>query len=212
MLFVRKLCSAKNKGGRVLHFMGALDLTVQVYNISSRATKEDLITFFSYCGNIDEIQLQGDGDGSQLAVVTFKQPYAFKTALLLNDAILIDRRVCISPLEKDIVPIIFCFSEREQTQGTTTKVATRRGHEILSKVSDKVTDKVTGIGKTLAKQASTAMLSAEQTVGSVGSTISNSSYFTTSTLWLSNALGRAAKSAVQLGHGKARHQSSGKKK
>lgn len=37
--------------------MGVVDLTVQVINISPRATREDLVALFSYCGTVDEIKL-----------------------------------------------------------------------------------------------------------------------------------------------------------
>ncbi|URE13677.1 hypothetical protein MUK42_24623 [Musa troglodytarum] len=82
---------------RVVHFMGALDLTVKVSNISPKTSRADLILFFSYCGTVYEIQLQRDGVQSQTALVTFGQPYAFQTALLLNSAPILDRSVRILP-------------------------------------------------------------------------------------------------------------------
>ncbi|OVA17334.1 RNA recognition motif domain [Macleaya cordata] len=63
----------------------------------------DLNTFFSYCGTVSHSQLinshrKEDQQSSQFALVTFAQPYALKTALLLNDAIIVDSRICILPL------------------------------------------------------------------------------------------------------------------
>lgn len=69
--------------------MGTLSLTVKVTEISKNATPEDVISFFSYCGTIDDLELRSsrneDGkETAQTALVTFKLPYAFQTALLLN--------------------------------------------------------------------------------------------------------------------------------
>ncbi|KAK1271823.1 hypothetical protein QJS04_geneDACA012705 [Acorus gramineus] len=81
--------------------MGAMDLSVQVLNIPSKTTQEDLITFFSYCGSVDEIQLKRSNNGNQTqeALVTFRQPYARQTALLLNDATISGNRVRVLPVE-----------------------------------------------------------------------------------------------------------------
>ncbi|KAK1319057.1 hypothetical protein QJS10_CPB04g01241 [Acorus calamus] len=81
--------------------MGAMDLSVQVLNIPSKTTQEDLITFFSYCGSVDEIQLKRSNNGNQTqeALVTFRQPYARQTALLLNDATISGNRVRVLPGE-----------------------------------------------------------------------------------------------------------------
>jgi RNA recognition motif-containing protein len=38
--------------------MGTVDLTVQVINISPKATKQDLVALFSYCGTVHEIKLE----------------------------------------------------------------------------------------------------------------------------------------------------------
>ncbi|KAH9323741.1 hypothetical protein KI387_018380, partial [Taxus chinensis] len=73
--------------------------TVRVSNVSVRATKRDIQDFFSFSGDIDHIQMQSDGDFSQLAFVTFKDPQALDTALLLSGATIIDQSVNISPVE-----------------------------------------------------------------------------------------------------------------
>lgn len=73
--------------------------TVRVSNVSIRATKRDIQDFFSFSGDIDHIQLQNDGEHSQVAFVTFKDPQALDTALLLSGATIVDRSVNISPVE-----------------------------------------------------------------------------------------------------------------
>ncbi|KAH0466690.1 hypothetical protein IEQ34_003928 [Dendrobium chrysotoxum] len=88
------------------------DLTVQVLNISPATTREDLTVFFSYCGTVDKIQLKKDNDSSQSAFVTFRQPYAVRTSLLLNDALIGDRHVKINRLPKlTSIPVIFGSSK-----------------------------------------------------------------------------------------------------
>lgn len=67
--------------------MGTPGLTVKVTEISKNATPEDVISFFSYCGTVDDLEFKSSKEGKeavQSALVTFKQPYAFQTALLLN--------------------------------------------------------------------------------------------------------------------------------
>ncbi|XP_072950234.1 protein vip1-like isoform X2 [Typha angustifolia] len=103
--------------------MGTLDLTVQVTNISPKTTKTDLLIFFSYCGTVDEIQLQREGDQSQLATVTFSQPYALKTALLLNGASIGDRRVRVLPLEN--ITDIPVESSESEFDNMSTKLSNR---------------------------------------------------------------------------------------
>lgn len=189
--------------------MGAQDLSVQVLNISPRTTKEDVITLFSYCGTVDDTQLQRDGDESQSAVLTFRQPYAFKTALLLNDAILADRRIRVLPLENWSVPITIRSSVKKQIEGLpAAQPAANRKHEVLNKVTDRVSD----AAKILLQQSNTAISAAEQTVSSIGTTISNSSYFAKGTRWLSGMLDSTSKSRVQLGNAKARNPNSRKQK
>uniref|UniRef100_A0A7N0UIL5 RRM domain-containing protein n=1 Tax=Kalanchoe fedtschenkoi TaxID=63787 RepID=A0A7N0UIL5_KALFE len=65
--------------------MCVLGLTVQVLNIPPMVTVSDLKLFFSYCGFTENIWLQrNDKDRTQMGYVTFRQPYAFRTALLLD--------------------------------------------------------------------------------------------------------------------------------
>lgn len=71
------------------------DYTVQVCNLSTKATVQDVKQFFSYSGTVKKAKLQRAGQWSQVAFVTFKEPYASETAVLLNGATIIDQRVRI---------------------------------------------------------------------------------------------------------------------
>jgi RNA recognition motif-containing protein len=73
------------------------DYTVQVCNLSPKATMKDVKQFFSYSGTGKNVKLQSAGQWAQLALVTFKEPYALETAVLLSGATIIDQKVCIVP-------------------------------------------------------------------------------------------------------------------
>eukprot|EP01018_Ginkgo_biloba_P011773 Gb_32242 [translate_table: standard] len=77
--------------------------TVRVTNVSLRATKRDIQDFFSFSGEIDRIELRGDNEHSQVVFVTFKDPQALDTALLLSGATIVDQSVNIHPVE-DYLP------------------------------------------------------------------------------------------------------------
>ncbi|KAK9934222.1 hypothetical protein M0R45_021374 [Rubus argutus] len=85
--------------------MDTRDLTIQVLNLSSRVTLTDLISFFSYCGTVHNVQLLRDKDQLPYALVTFVQPYAFQTALLLDDAMFAGKPICILPACDMKIPI-----------------------------------------------------------------------------------------------------------
>lgn len=69
--------------------------TVQVMNLSPYATEEIVRDFFSHSGTVESVELERTGEEAQVAFVTFKEPYAVETAVLLSGATIIDQRVCI---------------------------------------------------------------------------------------------------------------------
>ncbi|KAJ0974623.1 hypothetical protein J5N97_016588 [Dioscorea zingiberensis] len=91
-------------------------LTVKVLDVSPKTTIEDLIYFFcSYCGTIDEIKLQwSENDQSMMAYVTFRNPFAFEAALLLDDAVIVDRKVRVQPSENFMIDIPIKSSETKK--------------------------------------------------------------------------------------------------
>lgn len=88
-----------------ISLMDTRDLTIQVLNLSSRVTLTDLISFFSYCGTVHNVQILRDKDQLPYALVTFVQPYAFQTALLLDDAMFAGKPICILPACDMKIPI-----------------------------------------------------------------------------------------------------------
>ncbi|MQL91606.1 hypothetical protein Taro_024215 [Colocasia esculenta] len=176
--------------------MGTLDLSVKVLNISPKVTVEELCTFFSFCGTVDDIKLQREGDKDQpySATVTFKQPYAFQTALLLDGG---------KPVASQ--------------QPSVTQVMVKKGHEVLNyarALDDKY--KVRESGREVVQhtvlQTRTAMSAAEQTAGRMGTAFVHSSCFSKSALWVAGVLDRASKYAAALGNLKLKDETDSRKK
>lgn len=151
--------------------------------------------------------------------MTFSQPYAVQTALLLNDAIIVDRRVRILPLENvTSVRIINCTSENinierdgggfvPATRSAVQAVAVR-GQEALSKAKEQALD----TGRTLAQKANSTISIAEQTAGGIGSAVVSSDCFSKGALWLSGILDRASKTVAELGNVKGKNTTSRKQR
>ncbi|KAJ7970965.1 binding partner of ACD11 1 [Quillaja saponaria] len=70
--------------------------TAEVTNLSPKATEKDVYDFFANCGVIEHLEIIGSGEYSCTSYVTFKDPYALATALLLNGSVIVDQCVCIS--------------------------------------------------------------------------------------------------------------------
>jgi len=59
--------------------------TVNVENISTKTSEDEIKSFFSFCGKIQSISVKPSGEDTQSASVTFEKPAAAKTALLLDN-------------------------------------------------------------------------------------------------------------------------------
>jgi len=69
---------------------------VFVSNISPNATEKTVSDFFSFCGRIIRLNLR-NVEGFQEAVVVFETDSAAKTALLLTNALIVDRPITVVP-------------------------------------------------------------------------------------------------------------------
>ncbi|KAJ4986055.1 RNA recognition domain-containing protein [Stagonosporopsis vannaccii] len=58
--------------------------TVHVENISTKTSEDEIKSFFSFCGKIQDISVKSTGGDTQSASVTFEKAAAAKTALLLD--------------------------------------------------------------------------------------------------------------------------------
>lgn len=72
--------------------------SVLVTNISPSATNKTVADFFAFCGNISSLTMRnqnGSTENVQEAVIEFSQEAATKTALLLTNALIIDRPITV---------------------------------------------------------------------------------------------------------------------
>lgn len=112
--------------------------TVKVANVSLKASARDIQDFFSFSGEIAHIELQRDTELSQVAFVTFKDPQALDTALLLSGATIVDQSVNIFPVENYSPPAETPGSHAAQyppNDGTAIK----GGGTAINKAQDVVT-------------------------------------------------------------------------
>lgn len=68
--------------------MSTENATVHVSNISPKTTEKEIRDFFSFCGKIKEFSTapaSNDADATLTAAITFEQPSAARTALLLDN-------------------------------------------------------------------------------------------------------------------------------
>jgi len=75
----------------------AEDRAVFVTNISPNATEKTVSDFFSFCGRITRLSLRSAEGSAQEAVVEFETDSAAKTALLLTNALIVDRPITVVP-------------------------------------------------------------------------------------------------------------------
>ncbi|CAN4124423.1 unnamed protein product [Withania somnifera] len=70
--------------------------TAEVTGLSPNATENDVHDFFSFCGEIEHVDIVRAGEHACTAYVTFRNPHALETAILLSGATILDERVCIT--------------------------------------------------------------------------------------------------------------------
>ncbi|KAG8383102.1 hypothetical protein BUALT_Bualt05G0149800 [Buddleja alternifolia] len=70
--------------------------TVEVTSLSPNATEKDVNDFFAFCGAIEHVEIVRAGEFARTAYVTFKNPHALETAVLLSGATIVDQPVCIT--------------------------------------------------------------------------------------------------------------------
>ncbi|KAL0912500.1 hypothetical protein M5K25_018476 [Dendrobium thyrsiflorum] len=71
----------------ILGFMSENLYIVEVSNLSPNATERDLYDFFSFSGVIEHIEIIRSGDYGSTGYVTFKEPHALETAVLLSSKV-----------------------------------------------------------------------------------------------------------------------------
>jgi len=81
--------------------------SVLVTNISPSANEKTVSDFFSFCGKINQLFLkQEEGKDTSSAVIQFETESAAKTALLLTNALIVDRPITVSAYLTSSTPSI----------------------------------------------------------------------------------------------------------
>ncbi|KAG4206271.1 hypothetical protein ERO13_A03G000044v2 [Gossypium hirsutum] len=92
--------------------------TIKVSNISLEATERDIKEFFSFSGDIENVEMQRGDEGSQIAYITFKDLQGAETAVLLSGATIVGLSVSIS-LAPDYKLPPAAFAQPPATQNKT---------------------------------------------------------------------------------------------
>ncbi|KAH7516832.1 hypothetical protein FEM48_Zijuj10G0176700 [Ziziphus jujuba var. spinosa] len=179
------MSSGSSSGRRIIQ-----ELTVQVLNLSPKVTAADLDHFFSYCGNVQELCIFRNKDQSfsqYSALVTFAHPFAFQTALLLDDAILADQPIRVLPALDLAIPII---SDDDYASSTTLQNIASESIDILNKSKDMLEENY----KVSAARGRAVV---EHTTSAISSIITNhsNSIPTSAADWLSDVIDKASKRA-----------------
>ncbi|TYI37042.1 hypothetical protein ES332_A03G184100v1 [Gossypium tomentosum] len=196
------------------------DLTVVVLNLSPTVTLGDLNAYFSNCGHVEKIKLLGDRSLS--ALVTFRQPYAYQTALLLNNAnfagqpirILPKKVAADPPVSYRTIPIV---TENNKTGGNmpglraAVEAIAVEGVEKLNQARDELNHKLklTENSRVVMEKtrlavcaADQAIYAAEEAAKDVAKRIKNTDYVAVGATWLSDVLQKTSKLVLELGHRK----------
>ncbi|KAF8010303.1 hypothetical protein BT93_J1045 [Corymbia citriodora subsp. variegata] len=192
--------------------MGSLNLTIQVQNVDPTVTVAELATYFSYCGTVDKIQLHRNKDDTQSAQVTFRQPFAFRTALLLNNATVAGQEIRVSPSEgstKDLPSIKLEGDTKDDQEQARLVPAILRPIEavtpggttnILDRTMDMLEEKykLSERGRVLVDQTRSAIEVTGRAAECFMSVLADNPYIATGLIFISGAIYEAAKYASQM--------------
>ncbi|KAL8518751.1 hypothetical protein ACS0TY_009930 [Phlomoides rotata] len=76
--------------------MSPAGYSAEVTSLSPNVTEKDVYDFFAFCGAIEHVEIVRVGQYACTAYVTFKNPHALETAVLLSGATIVDQPVCIT--------------------------------------------------------------------------------------------------------------------
>ncbi|XP_068643074.1 binding partner of ACD11 1-like [Aristolochia californica] len=76
--------------------MSGIGHAIEVTNLSPHATEKDVYDFFAFSGVIEHVEIVRSGAYACTAYVTFRDPHALETAVLLTGATIVDQQVSIS--------------------------------------------------------------------------------------------------------------------
>ncbi|KAL2503173.1 RNA binding (RRM/RBD/RNP motif) family protein [Forsythia ovata] len=126
--------------------------TVQVKRVSDLASEREIHEFFSFSGEIENIEIRREAGQSKTAFVTFKDPKALEIALLLSGATIVDQIVTIVPAENyvpqpvvqevRIVDNALSMSQEYDSPVAEGKMSPSNGSVYINKAQDVVTSMI----------------------------------------------------------------------
>lgn len=106
--------------------------TVEVSNISLRATEQDIKEFFSFSGDIEYVEMKREDEPCQVAYVTFKDTQGAETALLLSGAMVVDLIITITPAPDYQLPPGVASAQQGNTTGSGAASAVKKAEDVVS--------------------------------------------------------------------------------
>ncbi|KAK6116461.1 hypothetical protein DH2020_049754 [Rehmannia glutinosa] len=202
--------------------MSASGYTVEITNLSPNATKKDVYDFFAFCGAIQHVEIvrNGAGEYEYKAYVTFKNPHAVETAVLLNQHsqgqnVFPPAGKAVS-LAQDVAKTVASKGYVLGKDALGKAKAFDESHHVAATAVAKVTELSQGIGLTnkisagfeaaksmdqryhISRTTTSAVYVTRRTAVSAANTVVSSSYLSKGALWLSGALSRASQVAADL--------------
>ncbi|CAA3023840.1 binding partner of ACD11 1-like [Olea europaea subsp. europaea] len=126
--------------------------TVQVQRVSDLASEREIHEFFSFSGEIENIEIRREPGQSKTAFVTFKDPNALEIALLLSGATIVDQIVTIVAAENyvpqslvqevRIVDNALSMSQESTSPVAEGKTSPINGSVYISKAQDVVSSMI----------------------------------------------------------------------
>ncbi|PKU69651.1 binding partner of ACD11 1 isoform X1 [Dendrobium catenatum] len=126
-----------------------LTRTVQVGNVSDLAGEREIREFFSFSGDIEDVEIRWNGVGvSRTAFVTFKESKSAEIAVLLSGATIVDQTVTIKSVINYVPKIheqVIVIEEPVSSLQNSIPIETTSNYGNRNVYVDKAHDVVTGI-------------------------------------------------------------------
>ncbi|KAM7279731.1 hypothetical protein ACFE04_006865 [Oxalis oulophora] len=109
--------------------------SVKVSNVSLAASESDIIDFFSFSGEIENVEFLSDNEQSRTAYISFKDAQGAETAVLLSGAKIVDKLITVE-LAPDYNPpaVLSAVSSEgsENKEGSSSASTIRKAEDVVS--------------------------------------------------------------------------------
>lgn len=105
--------------------------TVKISNVTLAASDKDILEFFSFCGNIQFVEMKRGTENTQIAYVTFNESQGADTAILLSGATINSLPVSVTPVDNYQLPSNASPLSLE-SKPTVTDSAAKKAEDVVS--------------------------------------------------------------------------------